>query len=89
MPDRARALPFPLRAAVYAAAVATVLLAPEPPSTAAESAGSAMARIDRPAPSVPPVMPDAPAPSPVRLLLAGLLIAGVAVDAVTRRASWH
>ena len=89
MPDRARALPFPLRAAVYAAAVATVLLAPEPPSTPTESASSAVARLEPPTRSPPPATPDAPAPSPVRLLLAGLLIAGVAVDAAKRRASWH
>lgn len=80
MPTPSQVVSLVLRLAVYAVAIAVVATARLP--DAQPSSHPALQRSVE-----PPVRPSAH--PPVRLLLAGLLVTGLALDVRGRRAVWH
>ena len=75
MPARTGILPVAVRLAVYASAILVVFLARLPPPPPEATA------MLRPAPEAT----HDPSPSPVRLVLAGVLLAGMLLDRAGRR----
>lgn len=84
MSARTRAVSLVLRSAVCTAAVIALLLAPDPPESPAGpgSGAGAFRAADAPASRYDP-------PSPVRVGLVMLLLAGAALDVRRRRQPWH
>ncbi len=80
MPTPRQVVSFVLRLSIYAAAIAVVATARLP--DAQSSRHPALQRSVE-----PPVRPSAH--PPVRLLLAGLLLTGLALDVRGRRAAWR
>jgi hypothetical protein len=69
-----------IRIGIYGAALAAVLLLTRPPSSPPAPAAALRAAPER-------VEPRAPAPT--RLVLAGLLVLGLAIEVLSARRSWR
>ena len=79
MATHPRFFPLIVRLAVYAAAVLTALQAPEPAGPAGAVAALRTATDSA----------SLPGPSPMRLVIAALLLAGLLLELVGRRLRWH